>query len=63
MIPVLARAAVAAGFDGVFIEVHPDTDRALCDGPNALPLDLLEPLLDQLEPLARAVREMPDLRL
>jgi len=63
MIPVLARAAVAAGFDGVFIEVHPDPDRALCDGPNALPLDLLEPLLDQLEPLARAVREMPDFRV
>lgn len=63
MIPVLARAAMAAGFDGVFIEVHPDPDRALCDGPNALPLDLLEPLLDQLEPLARLVREFPDFRI
>jgi len=63
MIPVLARAAVAAGFDGVFIEVHPDPDRALCDGPNALPLDLLEPLLDQLEPLASAVRGMRDFRV
>jgi len=63
MIPVLARAAVAAGFDGVFFEVHPEPDRALCDGPNALPLSQLEALLDQLEPLARLVREMPDLPL
>ncbi len=63
MIPVLARAAIAAGFDGVFFEVHPDPDRALCDGPNALPLDRLEPLLDQLEPIARLVREIPDFEL
>jgi 2-dehydro-3-deoxyphosphooctonate aldolase (KDO 8-P synthase) len=46
--PVLARAAVAAGVDGVFMEVHPDPDRALCDGPNSLRLDTLEPLLEQL---------------
>ena len=63
MIPVLARAAVAAGFDGVFFEVHPNPEQALCDGPNALPLDRLEPLLDQLEPIARLVREIPDLEL
>lgn len=63
MIPMLARAAVAAGFDGFFFEVHPDPDRALCDGPNAVPLDRLEALLDQLEPLARLVREIPDLEL
>ena len=63
MIPVLARAAVAAGFDGVFFEVHPEPERALCDGPNALPLDRLEPLLDQLEPIAKLVREIPDLDL
>ncbi|MFZ5758576.1 MAG: 3-deoxy-8-phosphooctulonate synthase [Thermodesulfobacteriota bacterium] len=41
----LVRAAVAAGVDGLFMEVHPDPDRALCDGPNSLPLDELEPLL------------------
>ena len=37
--PVLARAAVAAGVDGVFVEVHPDPDKALCDGPNSLKMD------------------------
>ena len=44
----LARAAVAAGVDGIFLEVHPDPDRALCDGPNSLPLDHVEPLLKTL---------------
>ena len=46
--PVLARAAVAAGVDGVFLEVHPTPDKALCDGPNSLKLDTLEPILRQL---------------
>jgi 2-dehydro-3-deoxyphosphooctonate aldolase (KDO 8-P synthase) len=46
--PVLARAAVAVGVDGVFLEVHPDPDKALCDGPNSLKLDTLEPILRQL---------------
>jgi 2-dehydro-3-deoxyphosphooctonate aldolase (KDO 8-P synthase) len=41
----LARAAVAAGANGVFMEVHPDPDRALCDGPNSLPLEEVKPLL------------------
>jgi 2-dehydro-3-deoxyphosphooctonate aldolase (KDO 8-P synthase) len=53
--PVLARAAVAAGADGVFMEVHPNPDEALCDGPNALPLDSLEPLLRQLKAIRAAV--------
>ncbi len=44
----LARAAVAAGVDGVFLEVHPDPSRALSDGPNSLPLDDMEPLLRTL---------------
>ncbi len=44
----LARAAVAAGVDGIFIEVHPDPDNALCDGPNSLPLEQVEPLLKTL---------------
>lgn len=44
-IPYLARAAAAVGTDGIFCEVHPDPDKALSDGPNALRLDLLEPLL------------------
>jgi 2-dehydro-3-deoxyphosphooctonate aldolase (KDO 8-P synthase) len=46
--PVLARAAVAAGCDGVFIETHPDPAAALSDGPNQVPLDQLEPLLQTL---------------
>ncbi len=47
-VPVMARAAVAAGVDGVFIEVHKDPDCALCDGPNSLFLDALRPLLKEL---------------
>ena len=45
----LARAAVAAGANGVFIEVHPNPDSALCDGPNALPLEKIRPLLALLK--------------
>lgn len=48
-VPVLAKAAVAAGARGVFMEVHPDPDRALCDGPNSLALNQLEPLLKHLQ--------------
>ncbi|MCP9916689.1 3-deoxy-8-phosphooctulonate synthase [Cyanobium sp. ATX 6F1] len=44
----LARAAVAVGVDGLFLEVHPDPDKALSDGPNMVPLHRLEPLLEQL---------------
>lgn len=44
-IPPLTRAAVAAGIDGLFMEVHPDPDNALCDGPNSWPLDKIEGLL------------------
>jgi len=47
-IPVLSRAAVAAGVDGIFMEVHPEPDKALCDGPNHLPLDRVEQLLKTL---------------
>ncbi len=45
----LARAAVAAGATGVFMEIHPDPPSALCDGPNSLPLPEVEPLLRQLK--------------
>jgi 2-dehydro-3-deoxyphosphooctonate aldolase (KDO 8-P synthase) len=48
-VPVLARAAVAAGVAGIFMETHPDPSRALSDGPNAWPLDLMEPLLRVLK--------------
>ena len=44
----LTRAAVAAGVDGLFMEVHPEPEKALCDGPNSLPLDQLESLLTNL---------------
>ena len=47
-VPVLARAAVAVGVAGIFIETHPDPDRAPSDGPNMLPLASLEPLLKEL---------------
>jgi len=47
-IPPLARAATAAGIDAIFMEVHPDPDRALCDGPNSMPLNRLEELLATL---------------
>ena len=47
-VPVLARAAVAVGVAGVFMETHPDPDKALSDGPNAWPLDKMEALLETL---------------
>ncbi len=52
----LARAAVAAGAHGVFLEVHPQPDKALCDGPNTLPLDEVEGLLRQLKSIYQLVR-------
>jgi 2-dehydro-3-deoxyphosphooctonate aldolase (KDO 8-P synthase) len=54
-IPVLARAGVAAGVDGLFMEVHDDPSRALSDGPNALKLSLLPSLLQQLVTIRRAL--------
>jgi len=53
----LARAAVAAGADGVFLEVHPDPDSALCDGPNSLPLDRIKPLLSILKEIYGLVNQ------
>lgn len=47
-VPVLARAAVAAGCSGIFMEVHPEPDKALCDGPNSWPLQNTEQLLREL---------------
>ena len=59
MVPVLARAAVAAGISGIFMETHPDPDRALSDGPNSWPLQLLRPLLEQLLALDRVAKAQP----
>ncbi|WP_066803903.1 3-deoxy-8-phosphooctulonate synthase [Sphingomonas asaccharolytica] len=56
-VPVLARAAVAAGIAGLFMETHPDPDRALSDGPNSWPLDRLEPLLQRLLAIDAVVKE------
>jgi len=55
MIPTVARAAVAAGCDAVFLEVHPDPDKALSDGPNSLRLDDLPALLKLLLRIREAV--------
>jgi len=52
----LSRAAVAAGADGIFIEIHADPDSALCDGPNSLPLDEVRPLLKTLKEIHGLVR-------
>ena len=56
-VPVLARAAVAAGISGLFMETHPDPSKALSDGPNAWPLDRMESLLTTLVNLDRTVKE------
>jgi 2-dehydro-3-deoxyphosphooctonate aldolase (KDO 8-P synthase) len=55
-IPPLARAGVAAGIDGLFMEVHPNPSEALCDGPNSQPLKEVGPLLEQLMALDRIVK-------
>jgi 2-dehydro-3-deoxyphosphooctonate aldolase (KDO 8-P synthase) len=59
MIPVLARAGVAAGIAGVFMEIHPDPDRALSDGPNQWPLNRSEELLAMLVAIDRQVKSSP----
>jgi 2-dehydro-3-deoxyphosphooctonate aldolase (KDO 8-P synthase) len=58
-IPVLARAAVAAGVAGLFMETHPDPEQALSDGPNAWPLDRMPALLETLVELDRSVKSRP----
>ena len=56
-IPVLARAAVASGISGLFMETHPDPDKALSDGPNAWPLRHMQALLETLVELDRSVKK------
>jgi 2-dehydro-3-deoxyphosphooctonate aldolase (KDO 8-P synthase) len=58
-IPVLARAAVASGVAGLFMETHPDPSKALSDGPNAWPLGRMEPLLTTLAELDRITKANP----
>jgi 2-dehydro-3-deoxyphosphooctonate aldolase (KDO 8-P synthase) len=58
-VPVLARAAVAVGIAGIFMETHPDPAKALSDGPNAVPLKHMRALLEQLVALDRVVKRQP----
>ena len=59
----LARAGLAVGLAGLFLEAHPDPNAALCDGPSALPLDQLRPLLEQLKALDDLVKSLPPLEI
>ena len=59
----LARAGIAVGLAGLFLEAHPDPDKARCDGPSALPLDQLEPFLSQLKALDELVKAQPQLNI
>ena len=59
----LARAGLAVGLAGIFLEAHPDPDKAKCDGPSALPLDQLEPFLAQLKALDDLVKSFPPLHI
>ena len=56
-VPVLARAAIAAGVSGVFMETHPNPAEALCDGPNAVPLGRMKELLSTMAELDRVVKK------
>lgn len=57
----LGRAGLGVGLAGLFLEAHPDPDKALCDGPSALPLDKLEPFLAQMKAVDDVVKSLPPL--
>ena len=59
----LARAGMAVGLAGLFLEAHPDPNQARCEGPSALPLDLLEPFLSQVKAIDDLVKAQPDLMI
>jgi 2-dehydro-3-deoxyphosphooctonate aldolase (KDO 8-P synthase) len=59
----LARAVVASGIAAIFVEAHPDPDQARCDGPSALPSDLIEPFLAQLAAIDQLVKLQPELAI
>jgi 2-dehydro-3-deoxyphosphooctonate aldolase (KDO 8-P synthase) len=59
----LARAGIAVGIAGLFLEAHPDPDNARCDGPSALPLAQLEPFLAQMKALDDVVKSFPALEI
>ena len=54
-VPVLARAAIAAGVSGLFMETHPDPSNALCDGPNMIPLDKMRGVVEELKRIREAL--------
>lgn len=59
----LAKAGVAVGIAGLFLEAHPNPDEALCDGPSALPLAKLEPFLEQVKAVDALVKSQPELTI
>ena len=59
-VPVLARSAIAVGIAGLFMEVHPDPDKAPCDGPNMLPVSSLPPLLAKLKEIDQIVKNLQE---
>ncbi len=59
----LGRAGLAVGLAGLFLEAHPDPDKAKCDGPSALPLDQLEPFLTQMKAIDDVVKSLPALNI
>lgn len=59
----LARSAMALGLSGLFLEAHPEPDQALCDGPSALPLNLLGPFLDQIQSIDKIVKNFPPIEV
>ncbi len=59
----LARAGMATGLAGLFIEAHPDPDKARCDGPSALPLQLLQPFLAQIKAVDDLIKSQPLLEI
>ncbi|MDR3442702.1 MAG: 3-deoxy-8-phosphooctulonate synthase [Legionella sp.] len=62
-VPVLARAAVAAGISGLFMETHPDPDKALSDGPNSWPLDKMKQLLESLKAIDDVYKRTGEIEL
>ena len=62
-IPTLAKAAVVAGCNGMFMEVHPNPDEAKSDGPNQVPLSQVEELIAQVMQLYTTVKDMPEIHL
>ena len=59
----LGRAAISVGIAGLFLEAHPNPDKAMCDGPSALPLDKLEPFLSQMKAFDDLIKSQPELEI